>query len=73
MKCTMNLFLLIAGFLLTSGLAIAQPQVEQYKDFGGTRNEEDILITETGYKILGKPLAKTIDDVEKQRSYAFNQ
>lgn len=29
----MNLFLLIAGFLLTSGLAIAQPQVEQYKDF----------------------------------------
>ncbi|MEE4198069.1 MAG: aminopeptidase P family protein [Bacteroidales bacterium] len=46
-------------------------KVEQYKDFGGTRNEEDVLITETGYKILGKPLAKTIEDVEAERSKAF--
>ena len=46
-------------------------KVEEYKDFGGTRNEEDILITETGYKILGKPLAKTITDVESERAKAF--
>jgi len=46
-------------------------KVDQYRDFGGTRNEEDILITETGYKILGKPLAKSIDDVENERAKAF--
>ena len=46
-------------------------KVEKYKDFGGTRNEEDILITETGYKILGKPLAKTVEEVEKERAKAF--
>ncbi|PLX16585.1 MAG: Xaa-Pro aminopeptidase [Marinilabiliales bacterium] len=46
-------------------------KVEKYKDFGGTRNEEDILITESGYKILGKPLAKSIKDVEEERAKAF--
>ncbi|MBU8892532.1 MAG: aminopeptidase P family protein [Bacteroidales bacterium] len=46
-------------------------KIEEYKDFGGTRNEEDILITETGYKILGKPLAKSIEDVENERAKAF--
>ena len=47
-------------------------KVEEYKNFGGTRNEEDVLITEKGYKILGKPLAKTIDQVENERTKAFN-
>ena len=46
-------------------------KVEKYRDFGGTRNEEDILITETGHKILGKPLAKSINDVENERAKAF--
>lgn len=46
-------------------------KVEEYRDFGGIRNEEDIWITETGYKILGKPLAKSITDVENQRTMAF--
>ncbi len=46
-------------------------KVEKYKNFGGIRNEEDIFITETGYKILGKPLAKTIEEVEKERAKAF--
>lgn len=50
---------------------IVWDKVETYKDFGGCRNEEDVLITESGYRILGKPLAKTIEDVEKQRRYAF--
>lgn len=30
---------------------------------GGLRNEEDYLITETGYRLLGKPIPKTIEDV----------
>jgi len=39
-------------------------KVEAYKDFGGIRNEEDFLITPEGYRLLGKPLAKTIEEVE---------
>lgn len=46
-------------------------KVEEYKNFGGTRNEEDILITENGYKILGNPLAKSIEDVENECAKAF--
>ncbi len=46
-------------------------KIESYKDFGGCRNEEDFLITETGYKLLGKPLAKTIEQVENERLKAF--
>lgn len=50
---------------------IVYDKVDEYKDFSGCRNEEDILITENGYRILGKPLPKTIEDVEKERSKAF--
>lgn len=46
-------------------------KVNQYRNFGGIRNEEDILITETGHRILGKPLAKSIEDVENERMIAF--
>jgi len=42
-------------------------KVETYKDFGGLRNEEEFLITETGYRLLGKPIPKTIDDVEAMK------
>lgn len=38
--------------------------VETYKDFGGIRIEDDILVTETGYRVLGKPIPKTIEEVE---------
>ncbi len=46
-------------------------KVDKYRDFGGIRNEEDLLITETGNRILGKPLAKSIEDVEAERRVAF--
>ncbi len=46
-------------------------RVNEYRNFGGIRNEEDILITETGHRILGKPLAKSIEDVETERGLAF--
>ncbi|MEE4260787.1 MAG: aminopeptidase P family protein [Bacteroidales bacterium] len=39
--------------------------VETYKDFGGVRIEDDVLVTETGYRVLGKPIPKTIADVER--------
>ena len=38
--------------------------VENYKDFGGIRIEDDILITPKGSRILGKPIPKTISEVE---------
>lgn len=38
--------------------------VETYKDFGGIRIEDDILVTENGYRVLGKPIPKTITEVE---------
>ena len=42
-------------------------KVEQYKNFGGCRNEEDFVITDEGARLLGKHLPKTIEDVEAQR------
>ncbi len=42
-------------------------KLEEYKDFGGIRIEEDFLITEDGCRRLGKPVPKTIEDVESLR------
>ena len=47
-------------------------KIEEYRNFGGLRNEEDILITEDGHRILGKPLAKSIKEVENERARAFD-
>jgi Xaa-Pro aminopeptidase len=43
------------------------PEIEKFRNFGGVRNEEDFLITETGFRILGKPKPKTIEEVESMR------
>lgn len=43
-------------------------KVETYKDFGGLRNEEDYLITETGSRLLGKQIPKTAEEIEAIRS-----
>lgn len=43
-------------------------KVEEYKDFGGLRNEEDFLITSDGARLLGKPIPKSIADVEAERN-----
>jgi len=40
-------------------------KVETYKDFGGIRIEDDVLVTDTGFKVLGKPIPKTISEVEE--------
>lgn len=39
-------------------------KVEKWKDFGGVRIEDNVLITEKGSKLLGKPIPKTIKDIE---------
>lgn len=38
--------------------------VNKYRDFGGVRIEDDLLITENGHKLLGKPIPKTVADIE---------
>jgi len=40
-------------------------KVLTYKDFGGIRIEDDILVTEDGYRLLGKPIPKTVKEIEK--------
>ncbi|MCF7886741.1 MAG: aminopeptidase P family protein [Candidatus Marinimicrobia bacterium] len=40
-------------------------KVEEYKDFGGVRIEDDILITEKKQRILGMPIPKEVDEVER--------
>jgi len=39
-------------------------KVEDYRDFGGIRIEDDVLVTENGHRVLGKPIPKTIEEVE---------
>lgn len=42
-------------------------KVDSFRNFGGIRNEEDFVMTETGAKLLGKPKPKTIEEVEALR------
>ncbi|MDR2917290.1 MAG: aminopeptidase P family protein [Tannerella sp.] len=42
-------------------------KIETYKDFGGIRNEEDYLITETGARLLGKRIPRTVEEIEAFR------
>ncbi|MEP2026524.1 MAG: aminopeptidase P family protein [Reichenbachiella sp.] len=46
-------------------------KLESYKTFGGIRIEEDFVITEKGADLLGKPVAKTVKDVEEIRKEAL--
>lgn len=39
-------------------------KVNQYRDFGGIRIEDDVLVTEEGHRVLGKPIPKTVQEVE---------
>ena len=39
-------------------------KVESFKDFGGIRIEDDVLVTETGFRVLGKPIPKTVAEIE---------
>jgi Xaa-Pro aminopeptidase len=39
-------------------------KVERYRDFGGIRIEDNVLVTTKGHKVLGKPIPKTIKEIE---------
>ena len=38
--------------------------IETYKGFGGIRIEDDVLVTDSGHRVLGKPIPKTIDELK---------
>lgn len=40
-------------------------KVEQYRDFGGIRIEDDVLVTKEGARVLGKPIPKEVKEVEE--------
>ncbi len=40
-------------------------KVEAYRDFSGVRIEDDVLVTENGARVLGKPIPKTVAEVEE--------
>ncbi|MFT7070040.1 MAG: Xaa-Pro aminopeptidase [Spirosomataceae bacterium] len=42
-------------------------KLEQYRDFGGIRIEDDILITKDGYQVLGEHIPKTVAEIEDLR------
>ena len=44
-------------------------ELEKWKDFGGIRIEDDILVTETGCRVLGKPIPKTVAEIEATMAF----
>ncbi|MEI6348658.1 MAG: aminopeptidase P family protein [Bacteroidota bacterium] len=40
-------------------------KLEAFKTFGGIRIEDDVLVTETGGRVLGTPVPKTVAEIEK--------
>ncbi|MBN1131865.1 MAG: aminopeptidase P family protein [Bacteroidales bacterium] len=40
-------------------------KVNEYRQFGGVRIEDNVLITPDGCRILGKPIPKRVDEVEE--------
>jgi Xaa-Pro aminopeptidase len=41
-------------------------RIDSYRDFGGIRIEDNVLVTDKGYRLLGKPIPKTMDEVETE-------
>lgn len=39
-------------------------KLNDYMDFGGIRIEDDVLVTQNGSRVLGKPIPKTVENVE---------
>lgn len=39
-------------------------KIKDYKGIGGIRIEDDLLITAKGHRLLGKPIPKTVSEIE---------
>lgn len=42
--------------------------LESYRDFGGIRIEDNFLITDNGFRLLGPELIKSVEDIENYRT-----
>ncbi len=42
--------------------------VERFRTFGGIRIEDNVLVTDTGCRVLGRPIPREIDEVERLAS-----
>jgi len=40
-------------------------KVATYRNFSGVRIEDDVIVTKEGNRVLGRPIPKTVEDVEK--------
>lgn len=40
-------------------------KIEDYRNFGGIRIEDDVLVTQDGSQVLGKSIPKTVEEVEE--------
>ncbi|MBL3656933.1 aminopeptidase P family protein [Fulvivirga sediminis] len=47
-------------------------KLNDFRDFGGIRIEDDFVIDEEGHTLLGEPLAKEIKDIEAIREASFS-
>ncbi|MDP2915751.1 MAG: M24B family metallopeptidase, partial [Candidatus Aminicenantes bacterium] len=45
---------------------IAYDKLAAYRDFGGIRIEDDVLVTKDGHKVLGRPIPKKPAKIEEQ-------
>lgn len=43
-------------------------KVNEYRNFGGIRIEDDFMITDEGYRLLGNGLIKTVEEIENYRT-----
>lgn len=43
-------------------------EIEKFRNFGGIRNEEDFLITESGFRRLGKKKPMSVSEIEEIRN-----
>jgi len=39
-------------------------RIDKYMSVGGIRIEDNVMITEKGHRVLGKPIPKTVQEIE---------
>ena len=49
----------------TNAAFINYAEVEKYRNARGYRIEDNVVVTSTGNRVLGRPIPKTVDDVER--------